>query len=177
MRYNVAQLLKQHTGASQKHLVDGELPDLDEDLRLQGPLQGKLTFIRTTDGVLATGTLRTSVEIVCDRCLEPFVVPLEIFIEENFLASVDVLTGVAVKIADGADPAALIDSQHMLDLTEVVRQDILLALPMHPVCRPDCLGLCYQCGHSLNEGPCGCEPLPADPRWAVLHDIQLSLEE
>jgi len=177
MRYNVAQLLKQHTGAARKHLVDEELPDLDKDLRLRAPVRGEITLIRTTDGVLVTGTLHTAVELDCDRCLEPFVTPVEIDLEEDFLATVDVLTGLPLEIPDDADPATLIDSQHVLDLTEVMRQNIIVALPMHPVCRPDCLGLCPECGQNLNEGPCACELLPADPRWDALRDIASSLEE
>lgn len=171
MQYNVAQLLKEHTGASRKYLVDVELADIDEDLRLRAPARGEITLIRTTDGVLATGVLSTSVEITCDRCLEPFVAPVEINLEEDFVATVDVMTGAAREMEDGADRATFIDGQHMLDLTEVVRQDILLALPMHPVCRPDCLGLCPQCGQNLNAAPCSCEPIVADSRWDALRDL------
>ncbi len=171
MRYNVAQLLKQHTGATRTHILDVELPHLDEDLHLVAPLQGEVTLMRSTDGVLVTGRLHTDVEVYCDRCLEPFVVPVIIDLEESFLATVDIWTGMPVELEEDADRALLIDSQHTLDLTEVVRQDILVALPMHPVCRPDCRGLCPQCGKNLNEGPCDCEPAPVDPRWQALLNL------
>jgi uncharacterized protein len=171
MRYNVAQLLKQHSGTTRTHVVDVELPNLDEELQLRAPVQGEVTFMRTSDGVLVTGVLHTEVEISCDRCLEPFVVPVSISLEESFLATVDILTGMPVELEEGADRAVLIDSQHTLDLTEVVRQDILVALPMHPVCSPDCRGLCPECGKNLNEGPCDCQPAPVDLRWEALRDL------
>jgi len=52
-------------------------------------------------------------------------------------------------------------------LSEVLRQDVLVAVPMHPICREDCAGLCSTCGQNLNEGSCNCAPEP-DPRWASL---------
>jgi uncharacterized protein len=59
----------------------------------------------------------------------------------------------------------------VLDLTEVVRQAIFLAIPMSPVCRADCAGLCPQCGQNLNEGQCHCVSEVVDPRLEVLKQL------
>ena len=50
---------------------------------------------------------------------------------------------------------------------------LLVALPLKPLCREDCAGLCPQCGANLNEGPCGCEPDTEDDRWAALRELKL----
>jgi uncharacterized protein len=55
-----------------------------------------------------------------------------------------------------------------IDLAPLVREAIMLELPLAPVCSPDCQGLCPTCGADLNDGPCGCAPTSGDPRWAAL---------
>ena len=64
----------------------------------------------------------------------------------------------------------MLNEAHEVDLTEPVRQSVLLEIPMKPLCRPDCAGLCPHCGKNRNEGPCDCQEEPADPRLSVLAD-------
>jgi uncharacterized protein len=59
-----------------------------------------------------------------------------------------------------------------LDLAPLVRDALLLSLPLAPLCRPDCAGLCPVCGAELAEGPCGCDTTPTDPRWSALDDLR-----
>ena len=61
-----------------------------------------------------------------------------------------------------------------IDLDPIVREQVLLALPMNAVCREDCKGLCAQCGQNLNEKQCGCETKVIDPRLAPLMNIKLN---
>ncbi|HET9075532.1 MAG TPA: DUF177 domain-containing protein [Acidimicrobiales bacterium] len=63
-------------------------------------------------------------------------------------------------------------SGELLDLRPLVRDAVLLELPIAPLCRPDCAGLCPSCGADLNDGPCGCPPPAADPRWAALDALR-----
>ncbi len=170
MRYSVAQLLKEHTGATRHYEVSEDIRGLDPEIQPRQPLTGDVTFMRTVDGILATGHLRTVVEMECSRCLRAVVVPVDFDVEETFLPTIDVVTGHALPIPEDVDPAALIDEHHILDLSEVIRQDILLALPVRPLCREDCLGLCPVCGQNWNEGTCDCETAEPDPRWAGLED-------
>jgi uncharacterized protein len=65
----------------------------------------------------------------------------------------------------------MIDEHHLLDLSEAIRQNALLAVPMKPLCREDCSGLCQQCGKDLNKGQCDCNKSEIDPRWAKLADL------
>ena len=62
----------------------------------------------------------------------------------------------------------IIDEHHVLDLSEAVRQYALVVIPMKPVCREDCAGLCPGCGCNLNREQCNCPSQPADPRWLEL---------
>jgi uncharacterized protein len=105
-------------------------------------------------------------QINCARCLEPVAVPLEVSVEEVFSPTIDIFTGKSVT-PEEEDRALWIDEHHILDLSEVVRQDVLLAAPISVTCRTDCRGLCPNCGQDLNQGKCGCEPEP-DPRWGPL---------
>lgn len=168
MRFNVAQLLKEHSGATRHYQLAEDIVGLYEEITALAELVGNVDMLRTSEGILVTGHLHTIVEVPCDRCLEPAAIPIDIELEETFLPTVDVLTGSSLFIPDDADTATLIDAQHILDLTEVVRQAILLALPIPALCRPDCAGLCPECGQNLNYGSCSCSATVGDPRWATL---------
>lgn len=171
MRYNVAQLLKAHSGASRQYELEADITGLDKEIEVRDLLRGTVRLVRTVDSVLVTGQLRTVVELTCDRCLEPFLVPVEINLQEDFRPSIDITTGAHLPVVEVEAGGGWIDEHHVLDLTEVVRQRILLTIPMHPLCRPDCAGLCPECGHNMNEGPCQCQRRIGDPRWAALKDL------
>jgi len=93
-------------------------------------------------------------------------VPLDVELEEIFVPTINIVTGKSIA-PEEEDRALWVDENHILDLREVLRQDVMLASPIHVLCREDCQGLCPTCGQNLNEGPCDCQPEP-DPRWAVL---------
>jgi DUF177 domain-containing protein len=190
--FNVAQLLKEPVGATRNGMVVadlfGLLPELQQMVtpahREQeaivsaegegspaGPpvLTGPVRLMHTQGGVLVQGGLHAQATLSCSRCLEPVAVPLDVELEEIFTPIIDVLTGRPVQNEE-EDRALWIDDRHLLDLGEVLRQDVLLALPMHVLCREDCRGLCPTCGQNLNQGSCGCTPEP-DTRWAALLDL------
>jgi len=171
MRFNVAQLLKSPAGASREYDLNEEIAELDKDLEATKPLVGRVKLLRTGTGILVTGRLSSEVRVPCRRCLLPAAVPVHMNLEEEFHPSIDIVTGTELPLGDGEDAATRTDEHHILDLTEVVRQGLLLALPMSAVCRPDCKGLCPSCGANLNESPCACEPGQEDPRLAVLREL------
>ncbi len=177
MQFNVAQLMKEHTGAKRQYDLDEDIGGLYEDIQVKEFLRGGVTFIRTRDGVLVTGRLDTMIEMDCDRCLEPLDVPVTINLEEEFLPTIDILTGMRIPRAEDAEEATRIDEHHILDLTEVVRQELMLAGPMHPLCREDCRGLCPRCGKNLNEGPCACPPEEMETRWTALAELRSQLKD
>ena len=171
MRYNVAQLLKNETGQTRQYGLHEDVSSLDPDIVPLSTLDGKLQLIRTADGVLVTGDLHSSVELMCSRCAEPFSMVVKFRLEEEFRPTIDIVTGAALPLIADDEEATRIDDHHIMDLTEVVRQDMLLALPLHPVCRTRCAGLCPVCGKNWNEGPCECNQDEPDPRLAVLKQL------
>jgi uncharacterized protein len=171
LRINVAGLLKGPIGAVRRFNLLEDIAGIDQHLDIQSPLVGSLTLIRTPDGVLASASAETSLELECCRCLEPFSGPVQLEIEEEFHPSVDIGTGASLPVTDTEQDATVIDEHHVLDLTEVVRQAILLSLPMSPLCQQDCAGLCPLCGQNLNESRCQCATDAVDPRLEVLKQL------
>jgi uncharacterized protein len=171
MRYNVAQLLKGQTGSQRRFDLDEEIGHLDPDLEPARPLVGSVILMRTSQGILVTGELRTTLQAECRRCLEPCEVDVELDLEEEFYPVVRIDGSPVDDIAEeDLDEALLIDSHQILDLSEVLRQGLWLATPDKVLCRPDCAGLCPDCGGNRNLGECRCEAL-SDPRWASLQAL------
>jgi len=135
-------------------------------------VEGKVTLVRTDRGILTEATLHTEVEVTCSRCLSLFDYPLTLSIEEEYFPITDVVSGTSLSLPE--EPGCFtIDEHHVLDLTEAIRQYALLVIPMKPLCRQDCAGLCPTCGHNLNQGPCDCLPQQADPRRSKLNKLAL----
>lgn len=171
MQYNVAQLLKDETGQTRQYALHEEINALDPGIVPLSSLDGKIQMIRTADGVLVTGNLHSSLELICSRCAEPFSMPLQFKIEEEFRPTIDIVTGANLPIPIDDEQATRIDEHHTIDLSEVIRQDMLLAIPPNPVCRSKCAGLCPICGKNWNEGPCDCKHEEIDPRLQVLRQL------
>lgn len=169
MIYNVSQLLREPVGSSRAY-------DIDEQVVLPFPgspaarVAGPLTLVRTPRGVLATATLAAETTLSCSRCLEPAGIPMVLRVEEEYLPAIDPLTG--GRLPDPTEPTPFrIDERHHLDLEEGVRQAAVMEEPMQPLCRPDCRGLCPECGADLNVTPCACPQGPVDERWGALQGI------
>lgn len=167
MNFNVAGLLKDLVGTIREFHVCEDVDMGDSGIALISPVEGTVRLTRTPGGVLVEGHLHTTADQTCSRCLEPVSSPLDLDLTEEFLQTLDISTGLPLG-ASQEDPSILIDSHHVVNLDELIRQYLLTWLPMHPLCRQDCAGLCQECGHNLNESPCAC-PLPAvDSRLAAL---------
>ncbi|MEM4724436.1 MAG: DUF177 domain-containing protein [Candidatus Hadarchaeum sp.] len=164
MKFNVAQQLKEGVGSVRNYDIDAT----DDEGHL---VRGKIQFLRTNRSILVTGTLETNVTQECSRCLEQFDYYLELNIEEEFFLTIDPISGLPLPPPAEAG-AFLIDENHILDLGEAVRQYEVMALPMKPVCRQICAGLCPQCGRNLNYGACDCPANAPDPRWAKLESLR-----
>ena len=165
MEINVSQLLQATVGTTRDY-QESEVIDIAGDGK--GRLvQGEVRLMRTNRSILVKGALRTEVELTCSRCLSLFSSPLTLDIEEEYIPTVDVVSGVPLVLSE--EPGSFtIDEHHVIDLTEAIRQYTLLAIPMKPLCREDCAGLCQHCGYNLNQGQCSCPAQEVDPRWSEL---------
>jgi uncharacterized protein len=132
---NVTHLLKEPVGSSQSCDVRGRIGE-----EVEGIVEGKAKLIRISQGVLVQCRLNAEVKLVCSRCLDVFLCPISFTAEEEF-----------VPVAEIADDSALsspwqseeftIDDKNIVDLGELIRQYVLLNLPMKPLCRLDCPGM------------------------------------
>jgi uncharacterized protein len=157
MQFNVSQLLREPVGSSRRFSL---LP--------QNPvLRGCVELIRTPGGVLVLAEAGVELQAQCSRCLATFGYTTDIAFEEVYLQQVDVHTGVRLNVQREPEDF-LIDAHHTIDISEAVRQYTETAAAMQPLCRPDCPGICAECGMDLSMGNCGCGHGLADGRWSVL---------
>jgi len=133
-----------------------------------GPVSGELVVENIGSLLLVRGELDALIRLPCVRCLTEAELPIAMGVEEEFACEG---TAPDVETVDRDEPAASAISDYVLDVTELVRQQIALHLPMAFICRPDCRGICPSCGKNLNEGPCGCRAEPNGARWAKLGDL------
>jgi uncharacterized protein len=126
------------------------------------PLDLELRLESVTEGVLVTGTVRAPLTGQCGRCLEPVSDDLAVDVCELF-AYEDSTTDETTE----EDEVHRVDGE-LLDVEPVVRDAVVLALPWTPLCRPDCAGLCPDCGQRLDDLPAGHAHEVLDPRWAAL---------
>ncbi len=168
MQINVAQLLKQPTGANRSYKIDDVACLVDEGS--PSNLQGEVELIRIDRGILVKGILESKINLSCSRCLILFDYHLKFQIDEEFSPATDVVSGISLSLPEDSTGFA-IDERHMLELGEAVRQNALLAMPMKPLCRPDCAGLCPYCGSNLNQGKCQCVLLSQKSPWVDLEKL------
>jgi uncharacterized protein len=144
-------------------------------------------FLRkVSGGVLVQGNLSVHLEAPCKRCLVDVAVELPVSFLLNLVPKSLVRgeeTGDEEDKGDQGETAGSFELEDAdeevfdgkkIDLDPIVREQVLLALPMNAVCREDCKGLCAQCGQNLNEKQCGCETKVTDPRLAPLMNIKLN---
>ncbi|RJO61747.1 MAG: DUF177 domain-containing protein [Dehalococcoidia bacterium] len=137
LEINVAQMLKGTIGTEKIVPVSGSV---DITGYGESPVEGKVRFIRTNRSILVKGTLETRVQANCARCIEGFDCPLTLNIEEEYFPMTDVNSG--VPLPEPEEPGYFVIDEHLiLDLSEAVRQYALMAIPMKPLCRPECPGI------------------------------------
>lgn len=171
LAFNVAQLLKEGTGASRQRELSGELRNIDDNNPQPVQVQGHVTLVVTPEGVLAMGEATMSLMRTCSRCLELGEATVTVEIEEEFYPSIDIRTGRPMSMEHDDEPELLIDERHILDLTEVLRQYAIAETLEPSYCSPDCKGLCPICGANRNLESCTCETHQVDPRLAVLAQL------
>ncbi len=125
-----------------------------------------LTFVNNGKGrALLTGHAEITLAMNCDRCLKPVDETLDLVFDREVYAP-DVLAAVP----DGQADQEFMDGCQM-DVDDFLRMEIVINLPMKVLCRPECKGICRQCGRDLNTGTCDCDTFVPDPRMALIKDI------
>ena len=168
MHYNLAQLLKEPTGSTRDYEVDDSFPGPENG---GDRAQGWVRVIRTHQGMLVRAELETQVKLTCSRCISQFELLSVLIMEEESFPTIDPATGRKTEPPEEAEGVIHLNAQHVLDMTEVVRQYVLTEVPIKPLCREECLGLCPGCGSDLNKEKCKCNAVPADSRWGSLAEL------
>ena len=151
------------------HTYRPEEVELEEEgarLVADAAVEGSAT--RKGEQVRLRGEIKTEVELLCDRCAAPQRTPLAVEFDTSFIPQeVEAVKAENVEL-QAEDLILSAYEGDAVDLDDLVREQILLALPSRYLCREDCQGLCQNCGADLNAGACSCGQTEADPRWAAL---------
>lgn len=145
-----------------------------EDFLVVAPVVLGADVRKDQDKVRIAGRVATELELGCSRCLELFRTPVDSTFDLLYLP---VTAQAAVEGADDhqlgdEDVTASFYDDETIDLGLLMREQFYLALPMKPLCRPDCQGLCPVCGTNRNVETCSCEPEWVDPRLEALRRLR-----
>ena len=140
----------------------------DEGARfISGPeISGSVS--RKGEQVRFRGRISAEVEARCDRCLGPVTVPVVTEFDETYIPAALDATSSEARELQAEDMNSSTYEGEEIDIDELVREQVLLALPARLLCREECKGLCPTCGADLNTQACACEQKEVDPRWAAL---------
>ena len=143
----------------------------DPEYRVAAPVVLVMDVERSGESAFAVrGTVVTTLELACSRCLDPFEVPVDAAFELRYVPQTANAGEGEREIAED-DLATAFYRDGLLDVTELLREQFQLALPMKPLCSDACRGMCPQCGTNLNRTECACRPQWEDPRLAALKSL------
>ena len=160
-------------GSFAEHEIDMTFHDV-EGMTLTAPVRGKMIVSSTGRVLLLEGAVDTEVELLCYRCGITYRQPVHAEFQEDFVLQPMQAHGQGPRVNEEEEmPETRLFFEGTLDLNldELLRQSIFVALPLKPLCRDDCQGLCPHCGQRLSEGPCACQPENINPRMAVLQRL------
>ena len=126
---------------------------------------------KVKEEVTIEGRISTTVEMICSRCLKPHNECIDDTFEVLYCPRPDDSEQVDEIELDEADLDISYYKGKSIAISELLRDQILLMLPVKPLCKPECAGLCPSCGKDLNEGSCTCSKRRLDPRFAVLENL------
>ena len=158
--------------------------DLGDEARQIAPLQasGKAELIAENrghkeilDDIRMVGKVETEVEFACARCLEPVRLPVDRDFELLYRPQGADKTKEEAAVSKGETEISYYEGDGLL-LEDVVREQVLLAIPYRALCQENCKGLCPTCGRNLNSGMCDCKEAQPDPRWNALGDLREKLK-
>jgi len=147
----------------------GEIEFLEKELRQTGPLRssGSAELIEATQEIRVLGRLEVAIEAACDRCLEPAGFPIDAGFDLLYRPERPGSIGEEIELHESETGIGYYRGGG-LDLKEILREQVLLALPMQRVCSQACKGICPLCGQNRNERECHCRRAGVDDRWAAL---------
>lgn len=165
--FSIAKFMTSGTGYSERYTFEG--PVNFDDIKVTSDIKGQAEIMKTEDGLnVKVENVKVEAQFICDKCLEPFVHEVHIQSAER-----EFLFKTPRKVEDVND-IFVVDLKHLkLEISELIRQEMILHFPVVPVCSTKCKGLCPYCGKNRNKQKCDCKEevvVPSSP-LSVLKDL------
>jgi uncharacterized protein len=157
---NIGFIIHETIGYSRDFPIEAAEAHLNPDLDIKN-LWGEIRVTRTAQGLLLQAMLRADTEAECVRCLASFDQRLNVKFTELYAFSNSSIT----------ESGLLVPESGKIDLEPIFRDELLVAFPINPLCKPDCKGLCPVCGENMNERTCEHQTEPVDPRLEILKSL------
>lgn len=135
-----------------------------------------IKIFRFAKRVIIEGSVNISVSLKCSRCLNEFFYPLNAVFMEEYNPAEDIGTEDEQELTNEELDIGFYRNDE-IDVSEVVKEQVLLSVPMKPLCKTECRGMCSRCGKDLNKGPCKCEAEKIDPRLAPLEKFRKLIKD
>ena len=142
-----------------------------DSFSIVAPIELAFDICKDKDQFRLAGTVGTTLELPCSRCLEAFTWPVNASFDLRYQPRISNV-GEGEREVEEDDLSTAFYENDEIDLGQLMREQFYLSLPMKPLCLDDCQGLCPQCGTNLNRGTCSCEPTWEDPRFAPLRALK-----
>jgi uncharacterized protein len=147
-----------------------ELGHFDERVNLVAPasVNGKVRLAGAE--VFVNGQIETRVQVECDRCLKQVELPVNAGFDLQYITGAEYESSAGAELTEEVMSVSVFDGE-TIDVDEIVKEQILLAVPTRMLCQENCKGICPVCGIDKNTGDCECETKDVDPRWAALKNL------
>lgn len=147
-----------------------ELGQFDERVEVVDPVavNGKVRLAGAE--VFVRGHIETRAQVECDRCLKKIQLPVSADFDLQYITGAEYESSDAAELTEDVMSVSVFDGE-AIDVDEIVKEQILLAVPTRMLCRLDCKGICPDCGIDKNTGDCACGTEEMDPRWAALKNL------
>jgi len=169
MKINIKDLVSELT----EYSFDVPVLEFDfsqEEALLKEKVHVEVKVEKMRKDILLRGNINTHLELECSRCLKRFLYPVNENFQTIFQPFSPRTTEEEIELVK-EDLDVAFYKEDIIDLTEIVREQILLSIPMIPFCDQSCLGLCPHCGQNLNQGKCQCVTETIDPKWHKLQNL------
>jgi uncharacterized protein len=175
LRYDLSEIMR-NPGMTKNFEVK-ERPFQDDDVNYVSPVIGRFSVTNGGSAIVIRGSISTSVELECGRCLGELYFPIDGEIEEQYSLSAAEEAGSSgdhfaevVQDEENEVPPGLFAGR-VMDFGVLIRQAAILEIPLSPICRESCKGLCPSCGKNRNEIECGCDSQSATKPLSRLADL------
>ena len=147
-----------------------DLNPVDERIQIIEPasVSGKVRL--AGNEVFVNGHVETRAQVECDRCLKRVELPVSADFVLEYITGSEYESSPAAELTEAEMSVSVFDGE-AIDVDEIVKEQVLLAVPTRMLCREDCKGICPECGTDLNTGECACKKDDIDPRWAALKNL------